>query len=125
MGILKVKFHKGAGTTFHDISSLNILLSSGFMEDLTVATKKKSNYEAVVVGIDEVSTSSGMMEGGAFFVVGLEETEDSIDFLFQLLPGETSRLVGVNPRIENARRLKMLLNKVAEKKLDGVVRLMI
>ena len=125
MGILKVKFHKGAGTTFHDISSLNILLSSGFMGELTVATKEKSNYEALVVGIDEVSTPSGVIEGGSFFVVGLDETEDGIDFLFQILPSETSRLVGVNPRIENERRLKMLLNKVAETEVDGTVRLMI
>ena len=125
MGILKVKFHKGAGTTFHDISSLDILLSSSFMEELTAATREKVNYEAAVVGIDEVSTPSGLVEGGNFLVVGLEEADGGVDFLFQILPSETSRLVGVNPRIENSRRLKTILNKVAENKVAGGVRLMI
>lgn len=125
MGMLKVRFRRGAGTTFHDISSIGILVNPSFVEDITKSARKLDNYHAGVAGIDEVVTDSRSMDGSAFFLIEFSEDDDKFEFLFELLPGESSRLVGVNPRLENKNRIKSLINKVADRKLDSDVRLLI
>ena len=112
---LSVKFHKQGTKKYHDVSSSELIFSVDFMSKLLNAIQNKQNYEASVAGIHEVHTPAGQVDHAPFFVVQLNDKSGASEFLFKILPGEESKLIGVNPKVETS-RLRALVDHVLIKK---------
>jgi|GEM_PF-4733012 len=116
---LRVKFHKHGEKKYFDVSNSEIIFEADFMEKLVNAVQKRENYEAKVAGINEVHTSSGQVDHAPFFLVQLNSKTGTFEFLFKILPGEVSQLVGVNPEVDHA-RLKTLVDQTLQKRSTPV-----
>ncbi|MBR9680894.1 MAG: hypothetical protein GOU98_03665 [Candidatus Altiarchaeota archaeon] len=116
---LRVEFHKHDTKNYFDVSASELIFSSEFMKRLLNAIKNKKNYEASVAGIHEVHTSNGRVDHSPFFLVQLDNKTGAFEFLFKILPGESSQLIGVNPKVDTS-RLKTLVETALIKKSTPV-----
>ena len=80
-----------------DAREKSFLLSPRFLELISERVKKSSHYKTKAVGIERVETPLGIKRDGArFYVLTIKTDKGEVRMLFELLPGEYSRLVGLN-----------------------------
>ncbi|MBR9689632.1 MAG: hypothetical protein GOV01_01905 [Candidatus Altiarchaeota archaeon] len=117
---LRVTFHKQEPKQFFDVSSADLTFPSEFMGELMDAVKKRKNYHADIAGIDEVYMTSGRVDNAPFFLIEFDRKSGKYEFLFKILSGENTLLIGVIPKVEDETRLRYLLNLTANKTSENV-----
>ena len=120
-----VKLHKNENKTFQDVSSVGIRLTPTFISRLMEATKTKKNYQTNIAGITEVRTPKGKYDGSSFFILEIDKKTNKCELLFEILPGESSKLIGINPNLIGASELRNLVMDVSNYKIQEVVTVLI
>lgn len=113
MGPLRVRFQRDGEREFFDVSTYNITKGRPFMVGLVEAEKYDGNYDRGVAGIRGVRDGNGKSRPGSFYLLECQGDGFEHCFLFQILPGENSRLMGVAPPVRDKFRLRSMVDDVA------------
>ncbi|MBR9680000.1 MAG: hypothetical protein GOU99_03050 [Candidatus Altiarchaeota archaeon] len=107
----KLKSVQNAGQTeMQDAHDRSFLLSPEFLELMSEQVKSNERFKTRAIGLQEIVNPLGIKKsGGKFYVLRIRTVRDKVRLLFELLPGEYSRLVGMDQTSLDKEDLKKIL----------------